>query len=184
MTKPIRLAHIVFRTRDMQRMKDWYCTVLGAHVVNGNDNIAFLTYDDEHHRVALIQSDSFAPRPDGLSVGFYHSAFTYAGLRELIDTYDRLKALGITPRRTINHGPTMSIYYTDPDGNDVELQVDRFADALDAQEWMRGEAFTANPIGIEVDIEDIRTRLERGDAFADIMRRPDEADADGAAQPA
>ena len=173
--RPVRLAHIVFLTADLQRMIDWYCTVLGAHVVNRNDHIAFLTYDDEHHRVALIAPPDIAPRPEGPTVGFYHSAFTYAGLRELIEVYDHLRAQGIEPRRTINHGPTISFYYTDPDGNDVELQVDRFEDALEAQEWMKGPEFTANPIGIDLEVEDLRRRLESGESIASIMRRADES---------
>lgn len=177
MISPIRFAHIVFRTRDMNRMVEWYCKVLGAHVVNGNDTIKFLTYDDEHHRIAIVANRDFAPRAEGTSVGFYHAAFTYAGLNELMQTYDRLKAEGITPRRTINHGPTTSFYYTDPDGNDVELQVDRFDNALDAQEWMKGEAFTKNPIGIEVEVEDLRGRINSGESFESIMTRPDEIDA-------
>ena len=32
MTAPARLAHIVFRTNQMAAMRDWYCTVLEAHV--------------------------------------------------------------------------------------------------------------------------------------------------------
>jgi catechol-2,3-dioxygenase len=174
MTSPIRLAHIVFRTNDLPAMQNWYCDVLEAHVVFGNAHIAFITYDEEHHRIALIATEPFAPRPSGKTVGFYHSAFTYKGLRELLDTYDRLIARGIKPWRTINHGPTISFYYADPDGNDVELQVDRFADALDAQQWMMGEAFSKNPIGIEIDPADIRRRLESGEAFDSIMRRADE----------
>jgi len=172
--RPIRLAHIVFLTADLQRMIDWYCTVLGAEVVNRNDVIAFLTYDEEHHRIALIAPPNIAPRPAGPAVGFYHSAFTYAGLPDLLATYDRLAAQGIMPRRTIHHGPTISFYYTDPDGNDVELQVDRFENARDAQDWMKGPAFTANPIGIDFEVEDLRRRLASGEALASIMRRPDE----------
>lgn len=175
MTSPIRLAHIVFRTNDLPAMQNWYCKVLDAHVVFGNAHISFITYDEEHHRIALIATEQFAPKPPQASVGFYHSAFTFAGLPDLLDTYDRLAAKGIKPWRTINHGPTISFYYADPDGNDVELQVDRFANALEAQEWMTGEAFAHNPIGLEIDPEEIRQRLQAGEAVASIMRRADEA---------
>ena len=174
MIAPIRLAHLVFRTRDMERMKNWYCNVLNAHMVNGNENIAFLTYDDEHHRIALIANKDFKEKSDDPAIGFYHVAFTYAGLSELLAHYDELSEIGIEPWRAINHGPTISLYYKDPDGNDVELQVDRFEDARDAQEWMKGEAFTNNPIGIEIEIEDLRNDLATGKPFEEIMRRADE----------
>ena len=49
---------------------------------------------------------------------------------------------------------TFSYYYTDPDGNHVELQVDNFGDWAKSTEWMRtSEEFKANPIGQFVDPE-------------------------------
>ena len=43
------------------------------------------------------------------------------------------------PVRTINHGPTVSMYYKDPDGNQVELQVDVF-DKAGAASYFNTEA--------------------------------------------
>lgn len=174
MTAPARMAHIVFRTNDIPRMRDWYCKVLDAHVVFDNGKLAFLTYDEEHHRIALIGTQAFEPRPAALSVGFFHAAFTYDTLEDLLSTHERLSAAGIRPTRTINHGPTISFYYADPDGNDIELQVDRFADARAAQTWMAGEAFARNPIGVLIDPDNLRQRLAAGEPLEAIMRRPDE----------
>ena len=56
-------------------------------------------------------------------------------------------------------------------------QVDRFADARDAERWMAGEAFARNPVGLEIDPEDLRRRLASGEDTADIMRRADEVPA-------
>jgi catechol-2,3-dioxygenase len=177
MSSPSRLAHIVFRTNKLETMIDWYCTVLDAHVVFANEKIAFITYDDEHHRIALIATETFASRPATINVGFYHAAFSFGSLMELLNNFDRLKTHKIEPWRTINHGQTVSFYYKDPDGNDIELQVDRFANAMDAQAWMAGEAFASNPIGILVDPVDLRRRLETGEPLESIMRRADESPA-------
>ena len=49
-----KLAHIVFQTAQPQAMRDFYCTLLEAHVVYSDDNLSFMTYDDEHHRIALL----------------------------------------------------------------------------------------------------------------------------------
>ncbi len=174
MVSPSRLAHIVFRTDQMKRMILWYQTVLAGRVVFEGDNIAFLTYDDEHHRVAFISGQTFLPAKTGPQVGFYHVAFAYSRLVDLLDTGDRLELVGIRPWRVINHGPTMSYYYRDPDGNDVELQVDRFATADEATAFMQGEYFRRNPIGIEVDPADLRAKLQAGMPLEDVMRRPDE----------
>jgi catechol 2,3-dioxygenase-like lactoylglutathione lyase family enzyme len=171
---PERLAHIVFRTNDLPRMRDWYCTVLAAHPVFGDDRILFLTYDDEHHRVALIATEPYPVPTDEPRVGFYHSAFTYPDLGTLLATYRRLRAAGISPVRAIRHGPTVSLYYRDPDGNHVELQVDSFATADEATEWMSGPVFSANPIGTLFDPEEMIADYERGVPVADLVRRDDD----------
>ena len=174
MIAPSRLAHIVFRTAQMTTMINWYKEVLGAHVVFENPKIAFLTYDGEHHRIAFIAGNSFLPAKHAPQVGFYHSAFAYDRLMDLLDTGDRLARIGIEPWRKINHGPTISFYYSDPDGNDVELQVDRFPNPDDATAFMMSDIFRDNPIGIDIDPAVLRSQLNAGIPLADIMRRADE----------
>lgn len=51
---PSLFAHFVLRSSNMAKMVDWYCTVLNMHVVQRNDFICFMTYDDEHHRLAVV----------------------------------------------------------------------------------------------------------------------------------
>jgi hypothetical protein len=70
---------------------------------------------------------------------------------EFLDNYVRLRDRGIRPFFCVNHGPTTSMYYRDPDGNRVELQIDNFATAEEGQAWMHSEAFDRNPIGVEYD---------------------------------
>jgi catechol-2,3-dioxygenase len=173
MVAPTQFAHIVFRTNDLQRMIDWYCTVLDAKVVFGNDKVAFLSFDDEHHRIALTAREPYEPKPAGLTVGFVHAAYTLANLTQLLDTYDRLKACGIVPTRTINHGQTISFYYRDPDGNDIELQIDCFPNGAQAKQWMQSAPFARNPVGILVEPAALRAQLEAGVVFEEIARRAD-----------
>ena len=49
----------------------------------------------------------------------------------------------------VHYGITMSMYYADPDGNQMELQVDAFASSNDANRYTLGPHFEANPIGVE-----------------------------------
>ena len=170
---PAKLAHLVFRTNQLATMVDWYCTVLGARVAHADDKISFITYDDEHHRVAFVATAPYAPKPEKTTVGFYHVAFTYRGIGELLSTYQRLKGREILPWRAIHHGPTCSMYYRDPDRNDVELQVDSFADAESASAYMRGEAFGRDPIGILFNPDELVAKYQSGVPEADLVRRPD-----------
>jgi catechol 2,3-dioxygenase-like lactoylglutathione lyase family enzyme len=168
---PQKFAHVVLKTAKFNDVIDWYATVLQARVAFRNDFIAFLTYDDEHHRVAVINMPD-SPTPEPAAAGVHHIAYTYADLGELLSTYRRLKASGIEPARCINHGPTISMYYRDPDGLRVELQIDVFATMDEAHAYLTGPDFAENPIGIIFDPEQLIRDYEAGRAYADLVRRP------------
>ena len=62
--------------------------------------------------------------------------------------YVRLRDLELTPHFAVDHGMSTSLYYVDPDGNSVELQVDNFDDWGRSTEFMRSAPeFAADPIG-------------------------------------
>jgi len=168
---PQKFAHMVLKTANFDAVIAWYATVLQARVAFRNDFIAFLTYDDEHHRVAVINNPG-SPAPDPAAAGVHHIAYTYAGLGELLSTYRRLKAAGIEPAQCINHGPTISMYYRDPDGLRVELQIDVFATMDEAHAYLTGPDFAANPIGVIFDPEQLMRSYAAGRAVDDRGRRP------------
>jgi catechol-2,3-dioxygenase len=167
---PSLFAHFVLRTADREPLRTWYQTVLNARLVFENDYISFITYDDEHHRVAFVQIPGLKKAPDD-SWGLAHVAYTFADLGQLLSTYRRLKAQGIVPVRTINHGPTVSMYYKDPDGNQVELQVDAF-DKAGAASYFDTAPFAENPIGVLFDADKMLADYEAGVAEAELLRRP------------
>ncbi|VWX50051.1 VOC family protein [Novosphingobium sp. 9U] len=169
---PERFAHMVVRTSKFEELVNWYQTVLGAKPAFKNDILAFLSYDEEHHRVAVLNVPDLAEQPEGIA-GFHHVAFTYRSLDELLSTYERLRDLGIMPVFPINHGPTTSIYYADPDGNQIELQVDNYDTVEEATKFFYSDAFAQNPIGVEFDPEDLIRRLKAGEPEEDVKRRPD-----------
>ena len=59
--RPSRFVHVVYRTRQFDKMIAWYQAVFDCKVQYQNPVLAFLTYDDEHHRVALINLAAVAP---------------------------------------------------------------------------------------------------------------------------
>jgi catechol 2,3-dioxygenase-like lactoylglutathione lyase family enzyme len=168
---PAKFAHVVLKTANYDAMIEWYATVLQAGVVFRNEFIAFLTYDDEHHRVAIIKVPG-GRAADADAAGVHHIAFTYASLGDLLSTYRRLKGHGIEPARCINHGPTTSMYYCDPDGLRVELQIDNFATADEAHAYLVGPDFAANPIGVIYDPEQLIRDYEAGAPLEELVRRP------------
>lgn len=169
---PDRLAHIVLRTTDKRKLLDWYCQVLNARIVFENEFIGFLTYDDEHHRIAAIQIPGLTRDAEKPAVGLHHVAFTYVTLDDLLSTYERLRDVDITPSHCVNHGPTTSLYYKDPDGNFVELQIDNFPTSAEADAWIRTPEFAENPIGVDFEPEDLLARYRRGESEAELKKRP------------
>jgi len=171
MNRPRKFSHVVLQTNRRTEMRDWYCTVLGAEVLHENRFICFVSYDDEHHRLAFIDPGPLAEKAPaegktaraGGEVGLHHMAFTYAGLDELAENYLRLKKVGITPHRCVNHGMTTSMYYYDPDRNQVELLIDNFETAIEGQNYMRGRKETdKNPVGIDFNPDELVERVRGG----------------------
>lgn len=167
---PAKLAHVVLRTSQFEPMRDWYQTVLCARTVFADHGLAFLSYDEEHHRIALLHAADLRPQAKG-TAGVHHVAFTYATLGELVLTYERLKAIGIEPVYCTNHGPTTSLYYRDPDLNQIELQVDNFDTVDEATAFFYSTAFNDNPIGVDFDPADLARRYHAGESEASIKRR-------------
>jgi len=169
---PIRLAHVVLRTNNFKPMVDFYKTFLGGEASYENDFLSFITYDEEHHRLAIGMVPGTGLK-NQRTCGLEHIAFTHSTLPELLLAYRQRKARGIEPSWCINHGPTTSIYYHDPDGNMIETQVDNFDTSEEATDFMMSKAFQENPFGADFDPEEHIARIKKGEDIVSILKRPD-----------
>ncbi|KAL2418078.1 hypothetical protein ABEF95_009006 [Exophiala dermatitidis] len=151
-------------------MIKFYTTFLGGTVTYGNSFLSFITYDEEHHRIAIAGLPDTGPKQPA-SCGLEHIAFSYPTLADLLLAYRQRKARGILPFWSINHGPTTSLYYRDPDGNKLETQVDNFDTAKEATVFMESNYFDENPIGTDFEPEDLITRLRNGESEHELKRR-------------
>lgn len=166
MASPIKFAHVVLKTSQYSEMVSWWKNFLEASARHENDFISFLSYDDEHHRMAIVNQPNLTERLRS-SAGVEHFAFTYASLEDLFGHYERLKSCGVQPFWMVNHGMTLSAYYRDPDGNQVEAQFDAMT-MEQADEFMAGPLFAANPIGITVDFEQLVSRYRNGATVGEV----------------
>ncbi|MDJ0787178.1 MAG: VOC family protein [Myxococcota bacterium] len=171
--RPTKLAHVVLRTARYQELIDWYQLVLGAEITFGNPMATFLYYDDEHHRLAILNMPHLPPHTRAMP-GVDHVAFTYASLGDLLSNYERLRDAGVEAIWSVNHGATTSLYYKDPDDNVVELQVDNFASREETDAFLRDGRFAINPIGIDFDPEEMLARHRAGEDAKQLTRWPDE----------
>lgn len=173
--RPKRFAHVVYRTHRFEEMLAWYQFVFDARVQHQNPVLAFLTYDDEHHRIALVDLDALQPdhgeNDERGRIGVDHVAYTYASIGDLFDNYELLKAKGIEPYWCVHHGLTVSMYYADPDGNQMEFQVDVFESSDESNEFMCGPVMAENPVGVEYDPEDWLARMRAGTPASAFLER-------------
>jgi 2-polyprenyl-6-methoxyphenol hydroxylase-like FAD-dependent oxidoreductase/catechol 2,3-dioxygenase-like lactoylglutathione lyase family enzyme len=165
-----KFHHVNLKTTRLQEMIDWYATVLGAEVIHQDQIGAWLSNDEANHRIALLAFPNFTDDPQKEShTGMHHSAFEYTDFDDLNDSYLRLRDAGIAPALCLDHGMTFSYYYADPDGNNVELQVDNFGDWALSKAWMQtSEEFRKNPIGQFVDPERVAAERAGGMSFEQI----------------
>jgi catechol 2,3-dioxygenase-like lactoylglutathione lyase family enzyme len=169
--RPSKFAHAVLTTPDLPRARAWYLNVFAARIAYENDKVCFLTYDDEHHRIGLIGMPKLVERPPN-SWGLEHLAYSFATLGALLAQYQYLKSQDVTPFWTINHGPTISFYYRDPDGNKVEMDYDVFPTVAEMNEFFAAGHYERNFMGIIVDPEELIAKYEAGAPLAELVARP------------
>lgn len=168
--RPARFGHIVLRTARFAQMAPWYKKLLNAEPMFETSFLCFLTFDDEHHRV-LIATDPNAKDRDPKACGVAHFAYLFDTLTDLMTSYARLREDGIKPTYCVNHGFQSSLYYHDPDGNEVELGVDNFATRQEINDWFEEGHFAKNFYGYDFDPEQVYQWHREGVPDAEIFAR-------------
>jgi catechol 2,3-dioxygenase len=178
------LHHFGLKTSNLDAMVDWYGKVLGmkpnhrteaTSAAQGDSRwrIAWLSNDVANHRISIMALPRLADDEQrSRHKGVHHIAFEYPTLDDLLATYARLKLLAIEPVCAADHGTTTSFYYEDPDHNSIELMVDNFGDGEQSSDFMRrSPEFANNPMGADVDPEQIHAARATGMSIAEIHER-------------
>jgi catechol 2,3-dioxygenase len=123
----VRIGHVHLKVADLERSIAFYHGVLGFDVVQRmGDGAAFLSAGGYHHHIGLNtwESRGGPPPPHG-TTGLYHVAILYPTRAALADALRRLAAAGVRLAGASDHGVSEALYLRDPDGNGLELYVDR-----------------------------------------------------------
>ena len=94
-----------------------------------------------------------------------------ASIADLFGNYEHLKAKGIAPYWCIHHGDTVSMYYADPDGNQMEFQVETFEAQRLAPPETNAKPRIKNPVGVEFDPDYWLARLRAGAPDTELLIR-------------
>jgi catechol 2,3-dioxygenase len=146
--KPVGLDHVNIFVRNAERSHQWYTDVLGLHTQDrfyteetGRLKAAFLAADRDHaHDIALFEVGEAAPGQAKGQVGLNHVAWRMATLEDLKEMYHRLEAMGV-PIRVSDHTISIGIYFSDPDGNGLEVYYE-----LPRREWNQDRPFSEKKV--------------------------------------
>lgn len=166
------IAHFGIRVRDFAATLRWWQVALQARVQFENEFVAFLTFDDDHHRLVIWSDAETTQRPPD-AAGVDHICFELSSFGALADEYERLSREGIVPTLPVNHRFTTSLYYRDPEGNELELSVDNFATKAEGTAWVCGDAMAAilvPPFGDPFDPEELVRLVREGASREELAK--------------
>ncbi len=159
-SKPIHpqthIGHIHLTVTDLERSLAFYRGLLGFEVtMRYGDSAVFLSAGGYHHHLALNTwaGSEASPPPPG-HTGLYHFAILYPSRKELARAVQTLQQADYPLQSTSDHGVSESIYLADPDGNGVELSVDRPPEA-----WPRDSQGNIQASRGSLDLAELLTEL-------------------------
>nr|WP_272954548.1 VOC family protein [Kribbella sandramycini] len=165
---------ILVPAADFDAMINFYSAVLDMEVTHrggpgGGVEVCFLTNDDQNHRIVFVTNPALLPQAAGEHSRLAHTAHEFPTIDGLLAKYAGLRDQGIFPYEAIDHGPTLSIYYKDPGGYSIELQVDSFGDAAKSTDFMQNsEVYRENLSGILFDPEAVIEERRTGRSLEEI----------------
>jgi catechol 2,3-dioxygenase len=119
------VGHVNLTVADLERSLGFYRDVLGLNVTQRDGQSAFLAAGGYHHHVALNTWDDEATAPPAHSTGLHHFALRLPDAAALAEVVIRVLRGGHELCGATDHGVNLAVYLRDPDGNGIELMVDR-----------------------------------------------------------
>jgi catechol 2,3-dioxygenase len=153
----VRIGHVHLKVADLERSLAFYCGVLGFELIQRyGTQAAFVSAGGYHHHIGLNtwESKGGSPPPPG-TTGLYHVAILYPTRAALADALYRLAQAGIPLQGASDHGVSEALYLSDPDGNGVELYVDRPQD-----QWPRTADGELAMVTQRLDLQDLLASRE------------------------
>ncbi|MGE0260907.1 MAG: VOC family protein [Alphaproteobacteria bacterium] len=142
-----RLSHVGLYVHDVPKMIDFYTKTLGFVVSDGAEDgrITFLSRNpSDHHQVVLVRGRTTDPA----TAMVQQVSFNVGTLANVRRAYRRVHDAGCEGIRPICHGNAWSVYFQDPEGNQIEMFCDT--------PW-----YVPQPLGFKIDLEKSEDELYR-----------------------
>ena len=122
----VQWSHSVLKVRDVDAMAQFYCDALGFEVadrgtVGADIEIAFLSgSSSDHHQLGLMSG-----RSDDDTSSLDHMAFRVGSVDDVKQMIEWVAAdERIGDGAPVTHGNAVSVYFSDPEGNGIEIFCD------------------------------------------------------------
>ena len=116
-------SHVVLNVRDEKKILDFYTETLGFNVsdsgpvTKNGPNIIFMSQNkDEHLQLAIVS----ARKDEDTSTSLNHLAFRVESFDDVKTLHSKLASAGVNVL-PLSHGNTLSLYFSDPEGNGLEV---------------------------------------------------------------
>ena len=184
---PEDFHHVAFKTIRYKEMVNFYTKLFDCEPLYTSDELTFLAFDEEHHRVAIANTSmvfdklGFIPklimrmknwmnRSLPSIVGLDHISYKLNPIGKWFDFYHAAKAKGLSPYWTINHGWITGMYFKDPDGNLVEIFFEHFRNQEEFKSNISPD-FSDEPIGTNMDIDVLYDLFKNGASFEELIKK-------------
>lgn len=121
------IGHVHLKVSNLDRAIAFYRDVMGLDVTQHfGDQAAFLSAGGYHHHIGLNTwfSKDGPPAPKR-NAGLFHVAFLYPDRPALARAFKSVLEAGVEIEGAADHGVSEAIYFSDPDGNGIEIYRDR-----------------------------------------------------------
>lgn len=119
------IGHVNLTVGDLERAVIFYRDLIGLRVTQRDERSVFLAAGGYHHHVALNRWDAEAKAPPAHSSGLHHFGLRLPDATALAEVVVRLVRAGHELLGATDHGVNLAVYLRDPDGNGLELMLDR-----------------------------------------------------------
>ncbi|MFS0877790.1 VOC family protein [Solibacillus isronensis] len=116
-------AHVQLKVSNLVRSIEYYTTVIGFKVLQQTETEAYLTADGQTSLVSLVEVQNAQPLKQGFA-GLYHLALLLPSRKDLGNIVQHFVNMNIR-LGAADHDVSEALYLNDPDGNGIEIYIDR-----------------------------------------------------------
>lgn len=130
----MRILHTMLRVGDLQKSIDFYTNILGMKLLrqrdcpDGSFTLAFLGYGDENKNTVLELTYNWGVNQYDPGTGFGHIAIAVDDVYAATEKTRKHGAKILRDAGPMNAGTTIIAFLEDPDGYQIELLNDRWAE--------------------------------------------------------